>query len=258
MLAEDNLINQKVAVAMLASAGYRVDVVRTGEAAVAALAAHTYDAVLMDCQMPDLNGYEATAVIRSGEEPGHHIPIIAMTAGARREDRDRCLAAGMDSYLAKPVSKDALLALVAQSVQGGPARDGWQAPAPVIPADAPWPDPGPPLDPAVVTRLRRLGTEAGEDLMGQLAALFLESTEDHLDTVRLALGRHDAAAVAHAAHSLRGAGANLGATHLALVCATLEQCAAEGDLAEAEVVTASLAAEVDRVRAALRPLALTS
>jgi len=112
LLAEDNLINQKVTVAMLTSGGYRVDVVPDGSAAVEAVTTHHYDLVLMDCQMPVMSGYEATAAIRAQEGTGRHIPIIAMTAGARSEDRERCLASGMDSYLGKPVSKDVLLALV--------------------------------------------------------------------------------------------------------------------------------------------------
>jgi CheY-like chemotaxis protein len=116
LLAEDNLINQKVAVEMLSQAGYTVDTVLNGAAAVEAFKANSYAAVLMDCQMPELNGYEATAAIRASEGAGGHTPIIAMTAGARREDRKRCLAAGMDAYLAKPVSKDALLAMVRRSV----------------------------------------------------------------------------------------------------------------------------------------------
>ena len=120
LLAEDNLINRKVAVAMLSAAGYSVDVVLNGSAAVEAAAQHPYDAILMDCHMPQLNGYEATAAIRMQEGPGRRTPIIAMTAGARLEDRDRCLAHGMDSYLAKPVSKDALLAQIARFVKPGP------------------------------------------------------------------------------------------------------------------------------------------
>jgi two-component system sensor histidine kinase/response regulator len=123
LLAEDNLINQKVAVAMLSSGGYRVDTVLTGAEAVQAVVEVPYDAVLMDCQMPDLNGYEATAAIRAHEEGSdRHTPIIAITAGARREDRGRCLAEGMDSYLAKPMNKDALLALVGRFVKNGRAR----------------------------------------------------------------------------------------------------------------------------------------
>jgi CheY-like chemotaxis protein len=117
LLAEDNLINRKVAVAMLSSAGYRVDTALNGAEAVQAAATRPYDAILMDCQMPELNGYEATAAIRAQEGSDRHTPIIAMTAGALREDRERCLAEGMDSYLAKPVSKEALLALVARSVE---------------------------------------------------------------------------------------------------------------------------------------------
>lgn len=113
LLAEDNVINQKVAVAMLSSAGYVVDVVDDGAAAVEAVAAQRYDAILMDCHMPGVNGYDATTAIRAQEGTGRRTPIIALTASARREDRDRCLAVGMDSYLAKPVSKDALVALVA-------------------------------------------------------------------------------------------------------------------------------------------------
>ena len=113
LLAEDNLINQKVAVAMLSGAGYEVDTVPDGAAAVRAIRSQAYDAVLMDCQMPEMNGFEATAAIRSHERgSGHRTPIIALTAGAREEDREACLAEGMDGYLAKPLGKDALLTLV--------------------------------------------------------------------------------------------------------------------------------------------------
>jgi PAS domain S-box-containing protein len=117
LLAEDNLINQKVAVAMLSGAGYHVETVGNGAAAVLAASAQSYDAILMDCQMPELDGYQATAAIRAHEGASRHTPIIAMTAGARREDRERCMAEGMDSYIAKPVSKADLLALVAHSIE---------------------------------------------------------------------------------------------------------------------------------------------
>ncbi len=112
LLAEDNLINQKVAVAILTSRGYLVDTVLDGAAAVRAATSKFYDAILMDCQMPELDGYQATAAIRAHEGSGRRTPIIALTAGARQEDRDRCLAEGMDSHLAKPVNKDALLASI--------------------------------------------------------------------------------------------------------------------------------------------------
>ena len=118
LLVEDNLINQKVAVAMLSSAGYEVDTATSGADAVEAVTTQTYDAILMDCQMPVMNGYEATAAIRAYQDPATRTPIIALTAGARREDRERCLDAGMDDYLSKPVNKAALLAVVAHSMAG--------------------------------------------------------------------------------------------------------------------------------------------
>jgi CheY-like chemotaxis protein len=117
LLAEDNLINQKVAVAILSGAGYRVDTVLNGAAAVRASATESYDVILMDCQMPELDGYEATAAIRAHEGSLRHTPIIAMTAAARRGDRERCLAKGMDAYLSKPIGKDALLAMVSSSLK---------------------------------------------------------------------------------------------------------------------------------------------
>jgi signal transduction histidine kinase/CheY-like chemotaxis protein len=118
LLAEDNLINQKVALAMLALVGYQVDSVFNGNEAVAAAKAVRYDAILMDIQMPVLNGYEATAAIRANEADDRHTPIIALTAGATRQDRERCLMGGMDNYLAKPMNKDALLAMIEQSIHG--------------------------------------------------------------------------------------------------------------------------------------------
>lgn len=113
LLAEDNLVNQTVALAFLSQAGYQVDTALNGAIAVKAASKEPYDAILMDCQMPEMNGYEATAAIRALEGSRRHTPIIALTAGARAEDRERCLAEGMDDYLSKPLKKDVLLSLVA-------------------------------------------------------------------------------------------------------------------------------------------------
>ncbi len=127
LLAEDNVINQMVAVAILTKAGYDVDTVRNGAQAVRAAAEQTYDAILMDCQMPQMNGYQATAAIRLQEGVGRHTPIIALTAGARGEDRAHCLEVGMDEYLSKPLHKDPLLAMVREWV-APPAGDGRELP----------------------------------------------------------------------------------------------------------------------------------
>ena len=119
LLAEDNVINQMVAAAMLEGGGYLVDLAVDGEEALRAVQACDYDVVLMDCQMPGMDGYQATVAIRTWEGEGRHIPIVALTAGAMDEDRARAAAAGMDDYLAKPVKKAEVLAAVGRWHAGG-------------------------------------------------------------------------------------------------------------------------------------------
>ena len=120
LLVQDNPVNQKVALAMLSKLGLRVDAVANGLEAIDALKTIAYDVVLMDCQMPELDGYEATRRIRAAESPVRNpcIPIIALTANAMQEDRDRCLEAGMDDYLPKPVDPQALSDILAKWLRG--------------------------------------------------------------------------------------------------------------------------------------------
>ena len=249
LLAEDNPVNQKVAIAMLASAGYSVDAVTNGAQAVAAAAARPYAVVLMDCQMPELNGYEATAMIRSNEGSTRHTPIIALTAGARQEDRERCFASGMDGYLAKPVSKDALLDVVAHAVRPVPL-----AGTPEIQALQ---DGRPVLDLEVIGRLQRLGSQSGEDLVARLAVLFLADECSATGALRLLYVDGDRDALARAAHALSGASANLGAADLACLCDVVAAGSVRTEEGLSQAVE-DLEAELDRVRTAVVAMASTS
>jgi CheY-like chemotaxis protein len=256
---------------MLSGHGYRVDTALNGAAAVQAASAHAYDAILMDCQMPGLNGYEATAAIRAEEGPDRHTPIIAMTAGARREDRERCLAEGMDDYVSKPVDREALLALVGRTVNHarepdrtsvvgalaiaataaeGPVPDGPDSPDGHIHRSST--DGGSPvLDAEVIGRLEGLGEAAGEDLMGQLTLLFLADASVLIASMRRALIAHEAGALTRHAHTLSGSSANLGAMELARLCAFMATDDLTGELPETEALLRAIETELELVCAAL-------
>ena len=248
LLAEDNLTNQKVAEAVLTGAGYLVDTVSQGEAAVEAARTRDYDAILMDCQMPGMNGYQATAAIRTQEGSRRRTPIIALTAGARREDHDRCLAAGMDNYLSKPVKHDTLLALIASLVHRG---EGTRSdPLGIDPGASklhPPPEEGPHrafarrisdsatprppmldpsmldpvvldpvvLDPVVLDQLDELGEATGGNLVDELVIQFLADAELHVLALQQACAEADADALTRSAHTLSGSTASLGAIELA-------------------------------------------
>jgi CheY-like chemotaxis protein/HPt (histidine-containing phosphotransfer) domain-containing protein len=221
LLAEDNLINQKVAIAMLSSAGYVVDTVLDGAAAVRLAAENRYDAILMDCQMPEMNGYEATAAIRANEGTARHTPIIAMTAGARREDRDRCLAEGMDSYLSKPVGKDALLALVARFVH--------QAAATLTPPEAgAGASEAATINPVMLQEMRVAARTVESGFLTDLVRQFVEDTEPLLVRLGAAFDAGDAETVGRIAHDIRRNGDQLGGRKLVLSCSRLETKAVSG------------------------------
>jgi PAS domain S-box-containing protein len=255
LLAEDNAVNQRVAEGMLRNLGFRVDVVADGAQAVKAATQTAYQAILMDCQMPVMDGYEATGEIRRLQGGSRRTPIIAVTASAMKSDQQRCLAAGMDDHVSKPLSPRTLAAALARWAPGGsvPAFDTTTAaldtavapPAPAL--DAPIPV----LDGQIVSRLERLGEDAGEDLMGQLTTLFLADADVRVLAMRHALTAEDDVAVVRSAHALRGASANLGANALAGLCATLEIGGAAGNLVGGRTQLKALESELERVREAL-------
>jgi len=256
LLAEDNPVNQKVATAMLEHLGFCVDVVDNGVEAVIAATMVPYRAILMDCQIPALNGYEATIEIRNTWGASRSSPIIAVTSSVTETDQKRGRAAGMDGFLAKPLSLESLSAGMARWAPD-PSRPAPSVfPAETSPAgndslaDAIDPD-RPALDSEVVGRLERLGAAAGEDLMGQLTALFLTDADTQIDALRDAFARDDGPALMSLAHTMCGASANLGAAELARLCARLATDGAVGGVEDVNALLRSLEAELDRVRCAL-------
>jgi signal transduction histidine kinase/DNA-binding response OmpR family regulator len=227
LLAEDNAMNQEIVLAMLEDTGYEVTVVEDGNEALRALDGGKFDAVLMDCQMPGMDGFTAARQLRRREAArgARRIPVIALTANAIRGDRERCLEAGMDDYLSKPVGRDALLAALEQWVQ-----DAAAAPAPA-PADAG--DPAVLLDPAPLAAMRRMQRPGRPDLVARVLDLFRR------DAPALVAQMHDAAAAGEidalrrAAHTAKSNAANIGAERFSLACREIEHEARGGELAAA-------------------------
>jgi CheY-like chemotaxis protein len=220
LLAEDNPVNQQVAAAMLLKRGHLVDVVSNGREAVAAVQRGTYDVILMDIQMPEMDGFEATHAIRALPK-AKDLPIIALTAHALSGERERCLAQGMTDYLAKPFKGHELFALI----EGRRPRSGeYQMPHAAV-TDAMPVD----LDGFRKT-LRDAGAEAAVD---SILDTFIAQAPGRLATLAAAAGSGKGDDIMRAAHVLRGAAGTIGAHQLALLLEHVETTAQEGDLARA-------------------------
>jgi PAS domain S-box-containing protein len=261
LVVEDHPTNRKVLTVMLLSLGYRVDIAENGLAALEAVGRNDYAAVLMDCQMPVMDGYEATELLRKREGSERHTCVIAVTASAMASERDRCTAAGMDDCLVKPHSVESLAALLERWVPGGATTAdpvGLTLSAPNDQAGAvgdggigSYPGTAPVLDPRIVARLERLSLAAGEDLIAQLGSVFLADADTRMHAVRDALVGDDAATIVRTAHAMIGASGNIGASALAGLWATLETDSAAGNLSSCSAQLDLLDAELLRVRSAL-------
>lgn len=261
LLAEDNPVNREVATERLMLLGCVVDVAANGIEALDCARRHQYDLILMDCQMPELDGYDASRAIRLEEArmpaaSPRHVPIVALTANALAGDRERCLAAGMDDYLAKPFSQGQLRDMLGRWLASPDAEPAARAPDPAATAGAPAP-----LDPAVLDELRRLAGGGRPDVLATVAGIYLESTPELLARLRTGADAGDWALLAATAHALKSSSGSIGALKLAALCRDLETAsrhAADGAPASDRVpgrAVDAIEAEYGRVRAALSSLA---
>lgn len=266
LLAEDNATNQKLALRLLARMGYRADVAANGLEVLEALQRQPYDVVLMDMQMPEMDGLEATRHIRRRWRGDQGPRIVAMTANAMQEDRELCFAVGMDDYISKPIRVEQLvealskvrpaeeargaLETVERTIEAAPEQDGAGAGEPGSGERADGARAGDVLDPKALDRLLEM-VGGAPDYLVELIDSFLEDGPQLLADLRQALARGDAAAVRLAAHTLKSNSADFGAMTLATVCQRLEALGKAGTLDGAAELAAQAEAEFQKVRVAL-------
>jgi signal transduction histidine kinase/DNA-binding response OmpR family regulator/HPt (histidine-containing phosphotransfer) domain-containing protein len=233
LLAEDNAVNQMLALRLLEKRGHLVTVVRNGREAVEAIERERFDVVLMDVQMPEIDGFEATALIRRREKSGdghsRHIPIIAMTAHALKGDRDRCLDAGMDDYVSKPLQFERLFeAVEVYADQPGVAVSAIASATATATQQ--------PIDPPVTLNragvLQRLGGDA--ELLQVIRGVFVQEYPQLLESIHVAIDERDAVKLRRAAHTLKGALSNFGDSPALLTAQALETMGKANLLEEAE------------------------
>ncbi|MEP6519529.1 response regulator [Microcoleus vaginatus FACHB-2002] len=248
LLAEDHLVNQKVALLLLERLGYRADVAANGLEVLEALHRQPYDVVLMDVQMPEMDGLEASRRICQ-EWPAHARPwIIAMTANAMQGDRQVCLDAGMNDYISKPIRVDALIQALSQCPPNPEPQQAQKEES-----DSKKPE----IDvPAVnLTELQAFCSSIDEDstqILSLLANCYLEESLKLLQAMKVAIAQADTQTLNRVAHTLKGSSANLSAAPLAQLCATLEVMSTSGELDRASSLLAQIEVEYDRVKNTLQ------
>jgi signal transduction histidine kinase/DNA-binding response OmpR family regulator len=237
LVAEDNPVNQKVALLQLKNLGFAAHAVANGQEALDAVAGGSYTLVLMDCQMPEMDGFQATIAIRKAELlTGRRVPIIAMTANAMEGDRDRCIAAGMDDYISKPVDPKKLqdvlsrwllpepMALNSTVIRGNLLDD--ELPIQTVNED--------PINIAVLERT------CGEDVAREILEVFLSAAETLLEGIDSARQRRDARAVESLAHQLKGSSAAIGATEMVRLSVRIEEAAVQENFVQARIIHEAL------------------
>jgi PAS domain S-box-containing protein len=253
LLAEDNPANQRVAVMLLAKLGFTVEVAANGELALEQLAQHKFSGVLMDCQMPVLDGYEATRRIRSGRLPGvnAHIPVIALTAYARPEDRARCLEAGMNDHVTKPVRAGELRAALERCglLASAVATTGPASAAPAVDEV---------FDREVLEAARALPGNAGPSLLPELIEMYLGDDEQRLAKITQLAAERQGEKLGDEAHSLGGNAAAFGGMQVRRESLKLEVAARAGDWPGVARELANLRGAAVRLRAELKRISTTA
>jgi len=239
LLAEDNSVNQMVAVRLLEKFGHTASVVANGREALAKLEEEVFELILMDIQMPEMDGFETTRAIRAKEAAtGQRIPIIAMTAHAMKGDRERCLAAGMDRYVAKPIHPAELFEAIERLVRP--------------PAPAPAPAPPARLDDCIDWQAAWANLEGDRQLFRELARLFLDSLPGQLEAIHLAAEKTPGPELEHAAQRLKSAVGNFAARPACEAALRLEQVARQGDRERVRETMGALDFEIHRLQLALQ------
>jgi signal transduction histidine kinase/CheY-like chemotaxis protein len=238
LLAEDNLVNQRLVVTMLEKRRHSVVVVADGREAIVALEGERFDVVLMDMQMPKMDGFQAATEIRKREiGSGRHVPIVALTAFAMRDDRERCLNAGTDAYLAKPFSAAELMETIERLLVVPVVQE---APVAAVPGNQTFDRP------ALLARL-----DGDQSALEEIVAAFLEDCPRLVDSLRESVRARSAQALSAAAHALNGALSAVSADRAAEVARKLEQMGREGNISGVEPIQDALEAELAALRPAL-------
>jgi CheY-like chemotaxis protein len=238
-VAEDNTINQRVIARMLEKQGHTAVMATNGKEALATLERECFEAVLMDVQMPEMDGIEATRAIRTQEEgTDRHVRIVAMTAHAMKGDRERCLDSGMDDYLSKPVQKAELIRVLdaAKAIK----RDA------VTSGTAPGRD-----EPVFDSALALERVDGEREFLGEIVRLFLADAPGRLAEIEQALAHHDAKELANAAHALKGATGCLGGLRASAAALQLESIATKGELSSAGGAVALLKQDLAELTSAI-------
>jgi CheY-like chemotaxis protein len=264
LVAEDNVVNQQVIVGMLMHLGCTVEVADDGCSALRKIDKKTYDLILMDCQMPNIDGFEATRIIRERERKSSnngsapHIPVIALTANAMEGARDECLAAGMDDYLAKPFSITELHDILKTWLPNATkdeieVKESHQEESPLLDSSKAQPvaEDDSPIDKSALDNIKAVQQPGKPDLVEKVISLYLNDAQSLCHTIHEAVGKGDPQALSKAAHSLKSSSANVGAVKLAGLCKELEILGRGNTIGNAEVIVNQMDAEYKRVIASL-------